>query len=518
MNTNKHSVVVLFLLVIIYAGVNAASDINTKIAQLDVNTADISDIIKIFGEPQNYVWGNETFQREKLPPVYLAVYPDGFSIAMNNDRIIELRFTQPNYTFHNKLKVGSLLDEVLQLVGEPAEIVINQQLQGKDNVLYKDIDGRKGYCYYSLNNQNVRFFFSDYRISALYITTNQTQPHQTVTTNNAVQKLYSVKMFDDVRGADLSGINLSGKGNIIRTLTFNNDTIWPPSNKMPTNISPKEIMQTAMNPGLGVHQLHKQGITGKGVSVAIIDQAMTTNHHEYASKIIAYHNLTDRHLSMHGPAVTSLLVGTNCGTAPDAKVYYCATRDGCFEIDYAKSLLWIIEQNKSLPDSEKIRVVSVSAMPGSAGTLSAQGEEKWDDARECAERNGIMVLDCTRPRGFINKCWYNLNNPDSFPQCTPGYHLGDSGFSPDEILTPASVRTTAEERTEGIFTYIYWGRGGLSWTNPYCAGVLAMGWQIRPELTPQQMKELLFKSAYVKNNAKIINPARFIQMVKDYKN
>jgi len=42
-----------------------------------------------------------------------------------------------------------------------------------------------------------------------------------------------------------------------------------------------------------------------------------------------------------------------------------------------------------------------------------------------------------------------------------------------------------------------------------------MGWQVNPELSPEQMRELLFKSAYTKKNgAKIINPKKFIHLVK----
>ncbi|MFA5252775.1 MAG: hypothetical protein WC454_09360, partial [Phycisphaerae bacterium] len=53
---------------------------------------------------------------------------------------------------------------------------------------------------------------------------------------------------------------------------------------------------------------------------------------------------------------------------------------------------------------------------------------------------------------------------------------------------------------------------------PYCAGVLALGWQLRPEIPPEQMREFLFKSAYVKKDgSKIINPERFIQLVKTAK-
>jgi hypothetical protein len=55
----------------------------------------------------------------------------------------------------------------------------------------------------------------------------------------------------------------------------------------------------------------------------------------------------------------------------------------------------------------------------------------------------------------------------------------------------------------------------LSRAIPYGAGVLAMGWQVNPELSPHQMRELLYKSAFTKRNgAKIINPKKFILLVR----
>ncbi|MBA7623760.1 hypothetical protein ES703_31159 [subsurface metagenome] len=45
-----------------------------------------------------------------------------------------------------------------------------------------------------------------------------------------------------------------------------------------------------------------------------------------------------------------------------------------------------------------------------------------------------------------------------------------------------------------------------------------MGWQVNPELSPEQMRELLYKSAFTKKNgAKIINPKKFIHLVKKEK-
>ena len=73
----------------------------------------------------------------------------------------------------------------------------------------------------------------------------------------------------------------------------------------------------------------------------------------------------------------------------------------------------------------------------------------------------------------------------------------------------------AEDYDKGEFGYRYCGVGGLSRSIPYCAGVLAMGWQVNPELSPEQMRELLYKSAFTKKNgAKIINPKMFIRLVR----
>jgi len=55
----------------------------------------------------------------------------------------------------------------------------------------------------------------------------------------------------------------------------------------------------------------------------------------------------------------------------------------------------------------------------------------------------------------------------------------------------------------------------LSWGIPYAAGVLALGWQARPELTGPQMRELLFASAHITpEGAKVINPPALIRMAK----
>ncbi len=43
-----------------------------------------------------------------------------------------------------------------------------------------------------------------------------------------------------------------------------------------------------------------------------------------------------------------------------------------------------------------------------------------------------------------------------------------------------------------------------------------MGWQIKPELSGEEMLDLLFETAYIKDGASIINPVAFIERVRSY--
>ena len=496
------------------------TDINQKIDRLDFKNAGLEDIIKLFGEPRDYNWNRKPFERNNLPAVYIAAYPNGLSFLMNNGKISEIRHEGPTgYRFKGRLEVGSSLETSVEVLGEPTQTILGKANEWADGVLYKDIDGRKGYCYYQRSEQNIRLFFGNYKVAALYITNPHTDNSGDFTTVKLVDK---VDYYDDVRWKDLSKIQTL-KNDLVRSLRFNQDTVWPQQTIGTKTIDwfADKILHSAMNPGLGVRKLHKMGITGKGVNVAIIDQPTYLTHSEFAGKIAAYHDTgckTDES-SMHGPAVASLLVGTNCGTAPDARVYYAAApswkKDSAY---YAKALDWIIDQNHQLPIGQKIRVVSVSACPSGQGSPFEKNNAMWDKACTQAKSIGIMVLDCTdSDRGFIVPAHFTGNTTENPASCCPGFpsKTRTGTFVLEGLYVPTCPRTSAEDTDDDTGAYAYWGRGGLSWAIPYAAGVLAMGWQVWPEATPEQMKELMLKSAYInKDGAKIINPPRFINSVK----
>jgi hypothetical protein len=140
------------------------------VEKLNINKATLEDVIAVFGEPAQYLWGKESFPRYDLPVRYIMVYPAGFSIFMSEGRIVELRFRSQGYTFQDNLRVGSTLAEVLEFFGQPASIRKGGQNDFVDGVLYKDIGGRKGECYYARRDKDVRMFFRDDKVSALFVT------------------------------------------------------------------------------------------------------------------------------------------------------------------------------------------------------------------------------------------------------------------------------------------------------------------------------------------------------------
>lgn len=334
---------------------------------------------------------------------------------------------------------------------------------------------------------------------------------------STVQENSYVKPYDDVRNMEFAGKNWNFDRSLIESLWFDDTTIWPAD----TQALAEEILEAAKNPGLGVRSLHDQGITGKGVTVAIIDQNLLLDHPEFSGKIIEYYDTgteqPDTEGSMHAPSVTSLLVGSDIGTAPDARVYFAAVPSWKADAKYyADALNWIISKNESLPEGQKIRAVSVSAAPSGEGSPFTANNADWDEAYQKATEAGILVLDCSDNHGIAGPCTLDASDPESPAKCTPGWPDKEIRVDTNLIYVPTSPRTTAIEYTSGQYAYQYTGRGGMSWGIPYLTGVLAMGWQVNPDLSNEQIVKLLFDSATVREDGgKIIDPVHFIQMVKD---
>ena len=348
----------------------------------------------------------------------------------------------------------------------------------------------------------------------------------------------------DLRGYNLSALNLKDRLNDLMMSSFDSKTKWPKD--LPTSFDPNHIMELSKNPGLGIKSLHKKGITGKGVSIGIIDQGLLIDHIEYKDRLRLYEEIhcRDEQAAMHGSALASISVGKTVGVAPEADLYYIGStffdrveRRSDIEVDFkyvAQCIDRILEINKSLPKEKKIRVVAVAI---GWANLDRKNAVMANDAVGRAKKEGVLVVTSSFPETHGLR-FHGLNrNPLADPEKPTSYTLGsfllwNNGL--DEIikkdnhqllLIPMDSRCTASPT--GNSDYVFYREGGWSWVIPYVAGLYALACQVKTDITPEAFWNEALDSGDAleieRNNqkyclGKIVNPEKLIGRLQNLNN
>lgn len=303
----------------------------------------------------------------------------------------------------------------------------------------------------------------------------------------------------DLRGADVSALDLRDEGTTLPYADFDTYTTWPTADQMPTDFDAAHILELGKNPGLGVRALHAQGITGKGVGIAIIDQPLFIEHQEYVERLRWYEEIPGSmgaFAQMHGSALASLAAGKTVGVAPEADVYYIGGAGSSvvsilfYNHEYAQAIRRIVQINEQLSPERKIRVISISSdwLPFWAG---------YQDAvlavRE-AEAAGILVISVGKATGLPGSVSvmglgrHPLTDPDVFESYEPGSWWAANFFAGSAprswLLVPMDSRTLASPK--GPQDYEFNRFGGMSWVPPTLAGLYALAVQVDPAITPEQ--------------------------------
>ncbi len=310
----------------------------------------------------------------------------------------------------------------------------------------------------------------------------------------------------DLRGCDLSKLDLTGRTSDLLKSDFDSLTKWP--GKLPDGFSPEKIVQTGKDPGLMVRALHKNNITGRGVSIAIIDQKLDTAHIEINGRVKLYEEIhcLDEKPQMHGSAVSSISIGKTLGVAPEANLYYIAEThgtysNGSFEWDFtwlAKSIERILELNRSLAAADKIRVISISV----GFTPEQKGFKEVMAAIDSAKKDNVFVVSSSLETsyGFIFDGLGRdpLDDPNNINSFKPGdwweksFYENPNFLDKPALLVPMDSRCTASET--GSQNYVFYRHGGWSWSIPYIAGLYALACQVSPELTPEKFWQAALKT------------------------
>jgi len=324
-----------------------------------------------------------------------------------------------------------------------------------------------------------------------------------------------LKKFDPFWGfANVSLVNLDLREHrkLLETMPFDSRTVWPESDKMPEGFDPAALLEDGKNPGLGIRNLHKQGINGRGIGIAIIDQPLLKDHIEYADRIERYEaiDVLGVPVQMHGPPVSSIAVGKTCGIAPKALLYYYAVPPWKWldNKPWSETVEKIIELNENLEESKKIRVISVSV-----GAFSQrQNYDLWEKVVDRAAKEGVLVVTCDPD--FLE--FGILNHIENESHDDPAnYRRGRYSSCGDVLLVPAGNRTIASHYGREVYTYDR--TGGMSWAVPYLAGLAALAYQIDPKIEPKTIVDLWLKTAVHTDTGPIVNPVGFIDAVKSSK-
>lgn len=323
----------------------------------------------------------------------------------------------------------------------------------------------------------------------------------------------------DLRQCDVSTLDLHDRLEDLLFVTFDETTRWPEATRMPAEFDPRKIIELGKNPGLGLRKLHAQGVTGKGVGIAIIDQTLLTEHVEYKDRLRLYEEsppdkatrgtitsllggTLEQEASMHGTAVASIIAGKTIGVAPKAELYYIASSlrapGGRDFTRMAKSVFRVLEINKQLPADRRIRVIAISDAwkPGEASY------EAMNEAARAAMDAGLLLacenMGSIHGLTFLGIGRAPLADPDRFESYQPEL-FRSAKFVPQHAqlipinawMVPADSRTTASPH--GATQYVFYR--GCGWcSSAYIAGLYALAAQVDPSITPERFRDIAMKT------------------------
>jgi hypothetical protein len=350
----------------------------------------------------------------------------------------------------------------------------------------------------------------------------------------------------DLRSRDLTKLDMTASLADLMYADFDSKTQWPARDKMPVGFDWQKIMETGKEPGLGIRNLHTQGIKGTGIGIAIIDQPLLVDHQEYKDRLRVYEEISilpDTQATMHGGAVASIAVGKTVGVAPEADLYYIGAWTGDWEPKtnaftwnfkyYARAVRRILEINRELPEEHKIRVIAMQV-----GWQSHRaGYDEMMDAVEEAKIAGVFVISSSL--GHTHELYFQglgrdpLEDPDRFESYAPGLWWEKDFFSgkplasfpwypPNPmVLVPMDSRTTASPT--GTEDYVFYRQGGWSWSIPYLAGMYALAAQVEPAITAEEFWDIALntgRTTQIQHNDKeyefgiILDPQALIRAIR----
>lgn len=324
----------------------------------------------------------------------------------------------------------------------------------------------------------------------------------------------------DLSYMDLSAYDLSQMD--VSFVTYSDLTVWPKaSSKLPPRFQPQEFLEKHKNFGLGIKNLHKQGINGQNRAVAVIDWRKLSNHLEYYQNIKGYeeYDVLPEGGDLSGGQLVSALVGKTCGVAPDADVYYYSVGTiGRAQTYYTIALNKICDLHEELIKNGKNGIDAVCLLRSllSPCFQDDEGAAEFKQAAERAQKLGIWLSFDYQNYGAVGVGCKIGGDVENFEDYELFYSKNPRRI-PDErrlrqtLCFPAGRHTVAGNDT--LKSYIF---------NPYPTnleaykcGLYLLAKSVNPNLTGQDFwQKALATGDFRENIGVIINPQRLIEALQ----
>jgi subtilisin family serine protease len=276
------------------------------------------------------------------------------------------------------------------------------------------------------------------------------------------------------------------------------------------------------NDQLGLIGLHSEGITGKGYSIAFIDNSIARSHPAFTDIDVICVNASDIGGSenpcpivtnpSHGQGVAGTM-GGKFGVAPGARLI-------SIQGSMVGGLTWVSENYKRL----NITAVSLSIGQYGPRSNSLCGSGVPLGLKEILTKlsnEDVAVLFSTANESTSNyirtpNCLPGVMSVASVDALDPKQIQNYSSVSPDiDLLAPAEFYSTGTNGAEEMF-------GGTSQATPFAAALFALGKQARPDANIAQIFYYIKKTAapvddiYVKQ-IPVIRPVEMVKALKEAK-